>query len=125
MLARVETGTESMMIIPKISSLTDILLYSYKSHLNRIPNSSSDSFKIFQRRFEEKRYNLLKNFRKYLSSIKFLCLKFILSPAQGCEQTAIIAEKYGDYRILIEICERNDDKCRLERYIQQYSNKVG
>ncbi|CAD5122467.1 DgyrCDS10890 [Dimorphilus gyrociliatus] len=104
-LARVETGTESMMIIPKISSLTDILLYAYKSHLNRIPNTSSDSYKMFQRRFAEKRYNILKLF------------------PHGCEQCAIIAEKYGDYRILIEICEKNDDKCRLERYIQQYSNK--
>ena len=40
------------------------------------------------------------------------------------ERAASLAEKYCDFGILVELCEETNNQDRLNRYMNQFHNKV-
>ena len=46
-----------------------------------------------------------------------------LIDAGFAEEAASLAEKYYDFVGLIKICERSDDRARLDRYMEQFAGE--
>ena len=40
------------------------------------------------------------------------------------ERAASLAEKYCDFAILVELCEKTNNEERLQRYMNQFQNRV-
>ncbi|XP_067140636.1 nuclear pore complex protein Nup133 [Centruroides vittatus] len=92
-------------IFQQLLDLTDIILDGYKCHLESIKTRQE--------------YDLVE--QKYISDRRKLILPIF--QAGQYERTASLAEKYCDFKILVELCEETDNQDRLNRYMIQFADQ--
>ncbi|XP_063220927.1 nuclear pore complex protein Nup133 isoform X2 [Bacillus rossius redtenbacheri] len=89
----------------QLVELTDFILDGRKCHLESL--RGTDRFVFHLQSYEGDRYNLIKPFLD----------------VEEYEKAAMLAEKYCDFKILIEICEMSGDVERRQRYMQMFSEQ--
>lgn len=93
-------------IFQQLLDLTDIILDGYKCHLESIKSTRQE-------------YDMIE--QKYISDRRKLILPIF--QAGQYERTASLAEKYCDFKILVELCEETDNQDRLNRYMIQFADQ--
>ncbi|XP_074604837.1 nuclear pore complex protein Nup133 [Brevipalpus obovatus] len=89
-----------------IMDLGDIVFESYRVQLESI-DVNSDRYQLVMKNFEQDRLT---------------CLKPLLK-AKQFERLTALGEKYEDFDTLIQICEIQDNRTKLRRYIEEYRDK--
>ncbi|OCT86628.1 nuclear pore complex protein Nup133-like [Xenopus laevis] len=95
-------------LIEQLAVLLNYLLDDYVTQLKSISKlTNEERYSILEMEYAQKRSELL-------------------SPLLGLGQYAWasnLAEKYCDFDILVQICEKTDNQNRLQRYMTQFSNQ--
>ena len=95
-------------VCQKIVDLSDIILDGFVCQLRSIDNTSSlHNYQTVEQTFE---------------SIRVKCIEPLIKVRQY-DRAIALAEKYQDFDVLIQICDRLNDTERLKRYLVDYSNK--
>ncbi|XP_075222739.1 nuclear pore complex protein Nup133 isoform X2 [Lycorma delicatula] len=98
----INTHTE---LLDQLVNLVDVILDGRKCHLESI--RSSNKFDSVLHQYEADRYSLIKPF---LEDDEF-------------ERAAILAEKYCDFQILVELCDKTGNKERLNSYTAKFTDQ--
>ncbi|XP_039283480.1 nuclear pore complex protein Nup133 [Nilaparvata lugens] len=91
-------------LLDQLVNLADVILDGRKCYLESI-REDSEKFNSDIHKYEVDRYNLIKPF---LDHDEF-------------ERAAILAEKYCDFQILVELCDKIGNKERLNQYSAKFS----
>lgn len=89
----------------QVVGLIDLILDGRKCHLESI--RGTEKFEILLKQYETERSNLIQPLIKN----------------EQYENAAMLAEKYCDFLILVQICELTDNKSRLDSYSERFTNQ--
>ncbi|GFG32593.1 hypothetical protein Cfor_12358 [Coptotermes formosanus] len=89
----------------QLMHLVDIILDGQKCYLESI--RGTEKFDILFQQYETERHAIIEPFCKY----------------EEFERAAILAEKYCDFQILVQISELTDNRERLDRYMEKFSEQ--
>lgn len=93
-------------LINQLISLDSIILEGWKIHVDSVADRKA-RFEFLSHQYENERLSLIQP----------------LMEIGEYESAAILAEKYFDFTILIQICERTNDDERLMYYMDKYEKK--
>lgn len=106
-LSRAEDGATRAKLYTQMVDLGDEILTGYQPQLRSLTNLSHDSHQALLRAYERDRYNLIKPLVK----------------GEQFDQAVSLAEKYCDFRTLVEICDKTDNQERLTQYMTQFGSE--
>ncbi|XP_069672597.1 nuclear pore complex protein Nup133 isoform X3 [Periplaneta americana] len=89
----------------QLMHLIDIVLDGRKCYLESI--RGTEKFDVLLQQYETERHSLIQQFLE----------------DEEYERAAILAEKYCDFQILVQICELTDNKERLDQYMEKFSEQ--
>lgn len=106
-LDRAEDGATRAKLYTQMVDLADVILTGYQPHLRSLLPVSQDSHSALLRSYERDRYNLIQP----------------LVQGGQYDQAVGLAEKYCDFRTLVEVCDRTDNQERLSQYMTQFGSE--
>ncbi|KAK8723506.1 hypothetical protein OTU49_011745, partial [Cherax quadricarinatus] len=105
-LVRAEDGATRAKLYAQMVDLSDVILTGYQPQLRSLVAVSHDSHQALTRAYERDRYNLIQP----------------LVQGEQYDQAVGLAEKYCDFRTLVEVCDRTDNQERLAQYMTQFGS---
>nr|XP_045599010.1 nuclear pore complex protein Nup133-like [Procambarus clarkii]XP_045599011.1 nuclear pore complex protein Nup133-like [Procambarus clarkii] len=105
-LVRAEDGATRAKLYAQMVDLADVILSGYQPQLRSLVAVSHDSHQALTRAYERDRYNLIQPLVK----------------GEQYDQAVGLAEKYCDFRTLVEVCDRTDNQERLGQYMTQFGS---
>ncbi|XP_037787648.1 nuclear pore complex protein Nup133-like [Penaeus monodon] len=106
-LARAEDGATRAKLYTQMVDLADCILTGYQPQLRSLVSVSHDLHQSLLRSYERDRYNLIQP----------------LVQGEQYDQAVGLAEKYCDFRTLVEVCDRTDNQERLSQYMTQFGSE--
>lgn len=106
-LVRAEDGATRAKLYVQMVDLADVILTGYQPQLRSLSTVSHDSHQALVRSYERDRYNLIQP----------------LVQGEQYDQAVGLAEKYCDFRTLVEVCDRTDNQERLGQYMTQFGSE--
>nr|XP_039249064.1 nuclear pore complex protein Nup133-like [Styela clava] len=104
-----EDGQQRAVLHSHLVSLADIVLSGYKQQLDSVCNSASLSARSDE---------LTSAFKRHRTAL----ITPILD-AGLIDKAANLAEKYHDFGVLVELCDRKDDQDRLSQYMTDFATQ--
>ncbi|KAG1670394.1 Nuclear pore complex protein Nup133 [Nymphon striatum] len=92
------------LLFQQMVDIADIILNGYVSQLEYVKNNT-EKFNRLNLQYTDDRYRII---------IPFLELEQL-------DRAAALAEKYFDFKILVELCDMNNNQERLQRYMTQFA----
>ncbi|XP_068231574.1 nuclear pore complex protein Nup133 [Palaemon carinicauda] len=106
-LDRAEDGATRAKLYSQMVDLADLVLTGYQPQLRSLLQVSQDSHSALLRSYERDRYNLIQP----------------LVQGEQYDQAVGLAEKYCDFRTLVEVCDRTENRERLSQYMTQFGSE--
>ncbi|XP_076054579.1 nuclear pore complex protein Nup133 isoform X2 [Oratosquilla oratoria] len=106
-VARAEDGSTRGKLYGQLVELSDIVLTGYQPHLQSLAVLDVDWHQKLLQDYERDRYNLIQP---------------LVADGQY-DQAVGLAEKYCDFRTLVEVCDKTDNQDRLNRYMNQFGSE--
>ncbi|XP_043207892.1 nuclear pore complex protein Nup133-like, partial [Amphibalanus amphitrite] len=104
-LPNTETGATRTSLYQQLLELADLLLSGYTVQLESL--RGVERYAAVEAEFEKDRYQLIHP----------------LLEAEEYERATSLAEKYLDFRILVEVCEKTNSTERRNKYLTQFADK--
>ncbi|KAG7173289.1 Nuclear pore complex protein Nup133-like, partial [Homarus americanus] len=105
-LVRAEDGATRTKLYTQMVELADVILTGYQPQLRSLSAVSLDSHQALTSAYERDRYNLIQP----------------LVQGEQYDQAVGLAEKYCDFRTLVEVCDRTNNQERLSQYMTQFGS---
>nr|XP_018899604.1 PREDICTED: nuclear pore complex protein Nup133 [Bemisia tabaci] len=96
----------SCQLSDQLVELADVILIGYKNHVDTLNNKSPKQQALLQE-YENTRYTLIQPF----------------FADKDYERATILAEKYSDFSMLIQLCDITCNTTKLDHYIEQYADE--
>lgn len=106
-LDRAEDGATRAKLYSQMVDFADLILTGYQPQLRSLLQVSQDSHSALLRSYERDRYNLIQP----------------LVQGEQYDQAVGLAEKYCDFRTLVEVCDRTENRERLSQYMTQFGSE--
>ncbi|XP_037073519.1 nuclear pore complex protein Nup133-like, partial [Pollicipes pollicipes] len=104
-LPATEPGAERTGLYQQLLELADLVLAGYTAQLAALRGTERHA--AVQAEFEADRYHLIEP----------------LLEAEQYERATSLAEKYADFRVLVEVCERTNSTERRNKYLAQFADQ--
>ncbi|KAK7083096.1 hypothetical protein SK128_015202 [Halocaridina rubra] len=106
-LDRAEDGATRAKLYIQMVDLADHILTGYQPQIRSLMALSQESHSALLRAYERDRYNLIQP----------------LVQGGQYDQAVGLAEKYCDFRTLVEVCDRTENQERLNQYMTQFGSE--
>ena len=119
-------------LINQLISLSSIILEGWKIHVESV-SDRKPRYEYLLNQYENERLGLIQPFSVYHNIINVIWFvirvphenSLISVDLEEFESAATLAEKYLDFTILVQLCDKTNDDERLAYYMDKYEKKVG